>query len=199
MKNTLAILFIILFSSKINAVGCNFGFTNTVIVGSTHSYTIGQGPWGIRKYTWNFGDGSQNVISYSNQNNITFATHTFSTNGNYTLNITACDSLSGAGCISFGNFAISVMGVVNTGLYQNNTINALILYPEIFSESFEIKNGYFNKIEVINSSGEIIISENFATTNYYKLHLFAIPIGIYYVSIYNETKRIKIVKTVRIN
>jgi hypothetical protein len=195
MKYIFIIPFLILLvPSKGYSFGCNFGITNTLIVGATHSYTIGQGPWGVRKYTWNWGDGSAPNTTYSDQNNFTSSSHTYSDNGIYTLSINACDSASGAGCLSYGNFTISVNGIA-TGLSENNPLNKIQVYPNPFSNHIVVENENFNKIEVRNYIGELMLSESFSDISYYKLNTENLCSGIYFIYVFNNRKQLNVFRS----
>jgi hypothetical protein len=132
MKYLLTIIVFIagVYSLKAEVNGCNFAITNSTTVGAMRSFTVGQGPWGPRKYTWNFGDGT-NYISYSTPTNSVYATHTFSLNGVYSMTINAQDSLGG-GCLAYMIYSISITGITPTCqaqfAYSIDTVNCKIQF-----------------------------------------------------------------------
>ncbi len=195
MKYICVILFLTLLAPVKGSVnGCNFGITNTLIVGATHSYTIGQGAWGPRKYTWTWGDGSSPSISYSTPNNFTSASHTFSNNGVYTFTVNSCDSASGAGCLSYGIYTLSVSGLP-TAIIENNLNVNLAAYPNPFNDRVTIENAEFDQVEVRNCIGQIVISETFSTVNNYKLNTAHLYSGVYFICILNDRKLLKVFKS----
>ncbi|MBA3664977.1 MAG: PKD domain-containing protein [Bacteroidetes bacterium] len=127
MKHLFSLFYLIaiLGNSNVLGAGCNFAITNSTTVGATRSFTVGQGPWGPRKYTWDFGDGT-NIISYSTPTNSVYATHTYSLNGAYSMTISAQDSLGG-GCLSYMIYNVSITGITPTCqaqfVYTTDTVN----------------------------------------------------------------------------
>ncbi|MBS1637273.1 MAG: PKD domain-containing protein [Bacteroidetes bacterium] len=103
----LILAFVLVAFAQVKA-GCNFGITAKTHAGLNCNITIGQGPWGPRMYTWQFGDGTTG-ISYSNASNTTAIAHTYPGSGVYTMTITSQDS-TGGGCVSWITDTIQVSG-----------------------------------------------------------------------------------------
>ncbi len=189
------ILFLCFLPFKDYSIGCNFGFTHTVIIGASHSYTIGQGPWGKRKYIMNWGDGSSLDIAYSTPTNSVYISHTYSVNGNFVLSINSSDTLGG-GCLSFGNFNISV-NYFTTNLIENNLPD--VFSQTIFNNEIILKPSQFtlSKIEIRGISGELLIAEKLIRDQINKINTGFLNVGVYVLYLYGEGDRIKVIKAIK--
>jgi hypothetical protein len=167
--------------------GCNFGVTNTVVVGSSYSYTIGQGPWGVRKYTWIWGDGSANTITYSTPTNSTFASHTYTANGAYTWTVNACDSATGAGCLSYGVFTLNIVDSTETGIAENKKLEKdIFICPTPFNEEINIAAGFrFDEIIIYDVTGKKISAQKFFRSDHFILETSSVLPGCYFIEVYS--------------
>ncbi len=197
MKKLLSIIILLsLFPNKNYSMGCNFGFTHTVIVGPSYSYTIGQGPWGKRKYVMNWGDGSPADIAYSTPSNSVFITHTYSVNGNYFLNINSSDTLGG-GCLSYGNFNFSV-NYYTTGVFTTNNYSRLLVQT-VFNDEVIINNStpQIYKIEILNSSGQVLVKQSILPSELKSFETKFFQEGIYFIYLFSELGRIRVLKAIK--
>ncbi|NVN95783.1 MAG: T9SS type A sorting domain-containing protein [Bacteroidetes bacterium] len=122
------------FTKAINVLNVNFTNTST--------YT--------NSYSWDFGDSSP----ISNQIN---PLHTYSTFGNYLVNLTATNI-----CGS-DNYQDSVK-LSNVGVFENTNSSQLIVYPNPNKGNFEIKiNGIKTDFQLFlyNEIGQMIINEKY--------------------------------------
>ncbi len=193
MKTSIKFFLIILFSLQFNQaksqnqnIGCNFGITASVVVGATHSYTVGQGPWGKRKYTWFWGDNTKDS-SYTNSVDITWSQHTYSLNGMYTMTITARDSATNAGCVVSGVFQVTVTGVPSsTGIHANEYNNLVNVYPNPFHNKISVSNSKCNKVEIRNILGKLMALQTCKESEIVNIETNDFESGLYFLLLYYE-------------
>jgi hypothetical protein len=183
-----------------NSPQCNAGF---VMYSDTTSggITVINSATGINlTYLWDFGDG--------NTSNLQNPSHTYASYGVYYLCLTIDD---GNGCVDTYCDSIGNNGVV----FKTNgfTINVTTLFPvsvdEVILSNLSIypnpTTGFLNidlgevnesiKATLTNNLGQVILSENYISTNFINLDINA-PSGIYFLQLESYGKVItkKIIK-----
>jgi PKD repeat protein len=142
------------------------------------------------QFTWNFGDGPQSML------NGAYPSYTYMQYGSYEVCLTVttdncthtfCDSLTvdSLGIMRGGmqvGFTINALNPVQlTGVKDSNTLNedqqTIIVFPNPSTGIFSISLA--TNIEVYNLIGDIILSENNATS----IDLTAAPKGMYFVKL----------------
>ena len=191
------LILVLIFTSGLEAQeaqGCNFGVTNTLIVGPSHSYTISQGNWGKRRYIWKWGDGSKADSTYTNNADQTFGSHTYSLNGAYSFTVIAQDSATGAGCVVMGIFNIQVTGAAITVISEELESESYLRMNNPFSSSLFLQTNSPHSLLLMDSGGKIV--KEFQVTEYSNsINTEDLPAGIYLLRDQEGKVRRKLYKT----
>jgi len=171
-----------------NSSGCMTGDTinvsvsgiiptiESIIVNNIDAYTFTFSPLNpenITTYSWDFGDGSP-------VSNAESPTHTYASNGNYTITLTLTND-----CGSFVyTTSASIVGL-NTIVIDNDI---LTLYPNPAKETAVIENKgdlKMKEVTVMNILGQVLSNEK-AEGNKHQLYLSGYASGIYTVRILTD-------------
>ncbi len=135
-------------------------------------------------YTWNFGDGNTSTDIY--------ASHTYNTNGNYTVTlfIAVVDSLGNTVCSDSSEQQITIPNVATS--IQENAINTVTTYPNPFNNIINIvvdaKTEQRIELTILSINGSIITNEIHSIsngTNTININTENISSGIYLLNVKN--------------
>ncbi|MBL7909868.1 MAG: T9SS type A sorting domain-containing protein [Bacteroidia bacterium] len=151
--------------------------TSLICVGSNANLTAN----GATTYSWSTGATTQSI----------------SVSPSVTTNYTVTGTLAGTGCFNTSIITQNVStctGIEKNSIYGNETIS---IYPNPTSNNITI-SGVQNvtKIELINSIGQIVFTENSVNATNSVIDLNQLPTGIYFVQLQTEQGSItkKIIK-----
>lgn len=130
-----------------NAPVAGFTFTNTSLAVTFNSSTSTGSP---TSYSWDFGDSSP-------IDNTANPTHTYATNGNYTVILTVTN-----GCGT--NVITQVVNLTTVSIGENSKATVFAIYPNpsngVFTLVFDNNQSDYNKLEVMNLAGELVYSKS---------------------------------------
>ena len=179
---------------------CNAGFVMYPDTSSNDITVVNSSTGNNLTYSWDFGDG--------NTSNIQNPSHTYTSQGTYYLCLTIddgngcidsyCDSIGNNGVVfKSGGFKINVISPSAIGIEENN-LSELAIYPNPTNGEFtidlrEVKQNV--KATLTNSLGQVILTQNFTSTNFINLVIDA-PKGVYLLQLESDREVItkKIIK-----
>jgi PKD repeat protein len=181
---------------------CNSGFVMYPDTTSNNITVVNSATGSNLTYLWNFGDGTSNSV-LQNPN------HTYTGTGPYYLCLTVND---GAGCIDMfcdsigvngvvfkqAGFSINVITNIPTEINNTSLSTDLSIYPNPTTRhiTIDLSSTQTNVTATLtNSLGQVVISENYNSTNSINLNIDA-PKGIYFLRLETDEEIItrKIVK-----
>lgn len=151
-----------------NKPTADFNYTGSSTINFTNTSTNGV------TYSWDFGDGNTSTI----QN----PTNTYTTTGNYTVELT---TYSADTC--FTDISSQIINVTVTGLETHNSNKNLTIYPNPASDFIEIKTDFnYNSVSILDNTGKKV--KQFTANS--KIDIRDLSNGIYFIQLSGEENSI---------